>query len=481
MQRLRTDEAVAVKIQREYGLFVPRFGQCRIGDALAADHRLPEAEALPGGKFLGTGNAGIGPDGKSGKSPTDALQRPKIVPLIKNRVEIGHVKHFERKDVEERGDDVCRITASAKPADHGTIIGPAALDRADHDSLKKIDNGNRSGKHEDSIRRIFVYEHITGGGLVNQALPASLACEGDLMLKAMVNDLMNIPGMEIVVTRDWRLGALPGRVRTLRVTPGQQLEASLRPGVQNADAIWPLAPESDGTLERVVGMAVRSGVSVLACSTDAIRIAGMKSATADTLLEAGIAGVPTYRSPAATPAEHLVLVIKPDDGAGCLDTLLLGRDEALAWWSRNGASRFVVQPYLPGQALSLSMLCADGLADLLCLNRQCVRVIGGVFRFGGVAVNVDPAERQRYRGLASAIARALPGLWGYVGVDLIETDRGPVVVDINPRVTTSYAGLTAALGVNVAMRMLAVRRHGIQALSPLPSGVTVKVETANES
>lgn len=481
MQGLRPDEAVAAKIQRQDGLFLPSLGKCRIGDALAADHRLPEPAPLPRRKFLGIGDPGIGPNGKCGKAPADTFQRREVVPLILDGIEIGHVKRLERKDVEHRGDHVRRIAAPAELAHQRTILGPAALDGTDHDTLKKIDNGNRSGQREDSIRKVFVYEYVTGGGLVDQELPESLAREGDLMLQAMVNDLMNIPGMEVVVTRDWRLGALRDGVRTLRVRPGERLETSLRRGLRNVDAIWPLAPESEGILEQVVGRATRSGVTVLACSADAIRIAGAKSATADALLMQGIVAVPTYCSPAAVPAQHLALVIKPDDGAGCLDTRLLDRDAASAWWSRNGATRYVVQPHVPGRALSLSMLCADGVADLLCLNRQCVQVVGGVFRFGGVAVNAEPAARQRYRGLASAIARALPGLWGYVGVDFIETENGPVVVDINPRVTTSYAGLMPALGVNVAMRMLALRRDGIDTLPPIPSGVTVMIEADHGS
>ena len=480
-QFLRTDETLPAKVQRQYDLLVPSFGKFQFGDALAADNCLSQSTRLPRRKFLGIGNACIGPYGKCWKTSADIFQRREVVPLILDGVEIGHVKRFERIDVEDRGHDVYRIASSAELADQGTIVGPTALNRTDDDTLKEIDYGNRSGQHADSIRMVFVYEHITGGGMVDQALPASLAREGDLMLKAMVNDLMNIPGMGVVVTRDWRLDALQGGVQTLRVRPGQQLESVLRRGMRNVDAIWPLAPESDGILERVVEMAAKAGVAVLACSSDAIRVTAMKSATAAALLKEGIAAVPTYCSPAVMPAGHLALVIKPDDGAGCLDTLLLSRDAASAWWLKNGTSRFVVQPYVPGRALSLSMLCADGVADLLCLNRQYVQVIGGVFKFCGVAVNDDPAERQRYRDLATAIARALPGLWGYVGVDLIETEGGPVVVDINPRVTTAYAGLTSALGVNVAMRMLALRRDGIDALPLLPSGVMVKIETGNES
>ena len=60
----------------------------------------------------------------------------------------------------------------------------------------------------------------------------------------------------------------------------------------------------------------------------------------------------------------------------------------------------------------------------------------------------------RYAGLASAVARALPGLWGYCGVDFIETDSGPQVLEVNPRLTTSYAGLRRATGLNCAQLVL---------------------------
>ena len=45
---------------------------------------------------------------------------------------------------------------------------------------------------------------------------------------------------------------------------------------------------------------------------------------------------------------------------------------------------------------------------------------------------------------------ACPGLDGFIGIDVILTEEGPVVVEINPRVTTAYAGLRQALGLNPA-------------------------------
>jgi predicted ATP-grasp superfamily ATP-dependent carboligase len=58
--------------------------------------------------------------------------------------------------------------------------------------------------------------------------------------------------------------------------------------------------------------------------------------------------------------------------------------------------------------------------------------------------------------LADRIAAAIPGLWGYVGVDLVLTRDGPVVLEINPRLTTSYCGMGQALGINTAGLVLSL-------------------------
>jgi predicted ATP-grasp superfamily ATP-dependent carboligase len=51
-------------------------------------------------------------------------------------------------------------------------------------------------------------------------------------------------------------------------------------------------------------------------------------------------------------------------------------------------------------------------------------------------------------------------LWGYAGIDLILTAGGPVILEINPRLTTSYVGLRQATGENPATLMLDLYRTG---------------------
>jgi predicted ATP-grasp superfamily ATP-dependent carboligase len=62
--------------------------------------------------------------------------------------------------------------------------------------------------------------------------------------------------------------------------------------------------------------------------------------------------------------------------------------------------------------------------------------------------------------LARQIARVLPGLAGYIGVDVMVGENGLRVLEVNPRLTTSYAGLEQAIGRNPAELILDMFYNG---------------------
>lgn len=220
-----------------------------------------------------------------------------------------------------------------------------------------------------------------------------------------------------------------------------------------SDATWLIAPETGGTLERLSRHVMQRGKTLLGCAPDAVAITASKLATAHALGHA-VAVVPTSR------LEHAQFdgecVVKPDDGCGCEDTHRFSSlAQASAWLAnREDSERFVVQPYVPGGSLSLSVLARGGRASLLCVNRQHIALRENAFQFNGCAVNATQDTDGRYGRLAQATIAAVPGLWGYVGIDVLDTADGPVVMEINPRLTTSYAGLHAAIGVNPALLVL---------------------------
>ena len=304
--------------------------------------------------------------------------------------------------------------------------------------------------------KIFAYEHITGGGCVGEALPAALRAEGELMLRSLVADLAAIADVRVVTTSDYRvdLADLPAERHVVRHR--SEWQATFGGLLAASDALWPVAPETGGTLESLSQAAVAAGRMLLNSRPAAVRLAASKLATSQALAAAGIETIPTFTLERAPPAAEGAWVVKPDDGCGCQDTHFCDDLGAAARWieAQAGPGRFVLQPYVSGEPASVCALARDGMAWVLSVNRQRIVVRDDCFAFLGTVVNGFADDDGRCARLARDVAQAVPGLWGFFGIDVVLAEHGPIVVEINPRLTTSYVGLGAALDCSPAALVL---------------------------
>lgn len=307
--------------------------------------------------------------------------------------------------------------------------------------------------------KLLVYEHITGGGMTTAPSP-SLVREGDAMLFALLNDLADIPGLSLLALRDSRLARSTHAAPTLDwmdVEPNEEIMSRLQCAIEQVDAVWPIAPETGGVLESICALVRDKGKALLNTQADGVRLAASKLLTATRLRDKGVPVVPTQRwqSPSAQPPFPFPMVIKADDGVGCEDTRIIA--DALHWDKFTGHDQlggWAIQPLLDGESLSFCGLFAKGKAFLLSVNRQHIQQQGNTFRLNGCSVNAIRDENGIFSGLIQQIAAAIPELWGYNGVDLIRNKEGIHVLEINPRLTSSYAGLRPALGVNPAQLVI---------------------------
>jgi predicted ATP-grasp superfamily ATP-dependent carboligase len=88
------------------------------------------------------------------------------------------------------------------------------------------------------------------------------------------------------------------------------------------------------------------------------------------------------------------------------------------------------------------------------VNRQRVSASRS-FAYSGGATPLEHPLADRAAAAALRACRALPGLRGYVGVDVVLTRSEAVVIEVNPRLTTAYLGVRSAIGANVAALALA--------------------------
>lgn len=307
--------------------------------------------------------------------------------------------------------------------------------------------------------RVFAYEFVTGGGLIDQDLPTSLTREADMMVRTLVAELAGLPGVALLTSRDPRLPAPVGN-EVFVPAFGEEPFALFARGLAATDAAWPTAPETGGLLERLARATLDHGKILLGSRPEAVRLTASKQATFDLLNAKGVPVVATYSRPEVVPSRAGPWVVKPDDGAGSDDVRRVP-DAATAQAQLKAQSGLVAQPWVDGDVRSLSLICADGESLLLSVNQQRMRCINGRLSLVGIVVNVVRDRSGELGELSDGIAAAIPGLWGYVGVDFIETPDGPVVLEINPRLTTSYCGLRAALGINVAAILLNLRSSGL--------------------
>ncbi len=318
--------------------------------------------------------------------------------------------------------------------------------------------------------RILIMEHLTSSP--GRSVPEDLIAEGRAMRDAVVYDLLAIPGTRIVLFGR-REHAVRPRPRLQQIESGSHRDARFRSLVREVDAVLVIAPEGNGLLARLCRMVEEEGRLLLGPSAASMRLATDKWRLHGILRAAGLAtpGTELLRRDLAAAAlrrRPRPFVLKPRDGFGGIGVTIVRQADRLgpALAAVGSATRRVdllVQEFVPGQPASVSVLvgCSEGKEAIrvvpLGLNRQQFIGISRPVYTGGEAGWSHPMAGAAI-GMAvkavKALASAAPGCHGYLGVDLILGPAGPRILEINPRITTSYIGIRWVVTRNPAALIL---------------------------
>jgi hypothetical protein len=304
--------------------------------------------------------------------------------------------------------------------------------------------------------RILVHEYVTGGGWPEPELPVGLADEALAMLRAVLADFRAWGQVHTMATSDARLASADlaaDRVVVLR--PDRQGDTLLSLAAECTAALV-IAPESQGVLAGLSQDLESLGVRLLGARSDAVAVAADKWQCYQLFRENAIPTPETYRvegDELLTVAERFgpPWVVKPQDGVGAegvglaTDLESLGRVQALL-----GSGRpTLLQRYIKGVHASVSLLTTGQRSVALSLNEQRMEV-GLPFVYRGGRIPLEHPLEERAMNLARQAVGLIPGLRGYVGVDLVLTPSECYVLEINPRLTTSYVGLRRVTDLNLA-------------------------------
>lgn len=290
-------------------------------------------------------------------------------------------------------------------------------------------------------RRVFVYECVSAGGLgIN--VPASLLREGRAMRDAVAADFERISGVE-VITLDH--------------------DEAFAQTARNCEWTLVIAPEFDDLLASRCRTALAMGSRLLGPLPNAVDVTSDKLATARWWEQHGVPHPWTALLTSADLTRRAPpWVVKPRWGAGS-QAMHLVHDVATVDSLASTRDDYLVQQYVPGQPASVSLLIGPVQTIALCPARQHLSGDGRFQYLGGsLPMPADLAERATK--LALRAVAGIEGLQGYVGVDLVLGDRD-YVIEINPRITTSYLGLRQLSEANLADLMWKVV-HGERIQTP---------------
>ena len=162
------------------------------------------------------------------------------------------------------------------------------------------------------------------------------------------------------------------------------------------------------------------GTMVNISAPEAVAVARDKLATMRALAEAGIA-VPRTGNASEAASWGVELIAKPRGGSASIGVRLVGPADLAGL-----ADEMLVQERLVGEEYTVNLFVAGGRTVAAVPHwRRAVR-----------AGEVEKGITRRHKGLAAIAARlpaAVPGFWGALCVQAIDTADGPKVFEINAR------------------------------------------------
>ncbi len=146
------------------------------------------------------------------------------------------------------------------------------------------------------------------------------------------------------------------------------------------------------------------------------------------------------------------LMIKPKSGSGGMRNIIVKNEGGLAIFKeRSDAREFIAQEYIEGTPCSASVISSGEDAVVVALNEQLIGVPGLAGLPFAYCGNITPFH-SKFNNEMIQYAKQIAiefGLLGSNGVDFIMTEKGIVVIEVNPRFQGSMDTVESSVGINI--------------------------------
>lgn len=311
---------------------------------------------------------------------------------------------------------------------------------------------------------LLIFEFATATGLQNQAI----TLEGEAMLKGLLKDLKDVDNDYLVSknsTFDYnelneKGKTLDNKCRAINVD--DNFFWWLDKNIKNYDACLLLAPEEDLILYKLTQKLEKNKIKIIGSTSEAVLTCSDKFQTYQHLKDkfpvvksekVYFTDLKNYKQIMGKKSK---MIVKPADGVSCSGVKVVQSYsdfiKASAQLKRvTNFPYFLLQDFAEGTSASVSLLSNGSNAVPLSLNRQNIELKSSELKYNGGKIPFKNVMSDKSKEIAKTVIESIDGLKGYVGVDLIidDVNEDVSILEINPRLTTSYVALRKLLNFNL--------------------------------
>ena len=321
---------------------------------------------------------------------------------------------------------------------------------------------------------ILVFEYFTASGEKDR----SIISEAEALIFALLNDLSDF-NVDLVINKSYENAVNDFKNVTPIFIDCDVIDWLADNAANFSKAIF-IAAENNNNLYNVTRILEEKDVKIYTSSAEACLKTSEKYETYEALPN----NVPQPRSfrfkidpkgywkraienlherwQAEDPLTPLKLIIKPVSGVDCEGIVIIDNIEDLSYDLEKihpPGSRIIVQEYIEGTDISVSLISDGKKAIPISLNKQFINLKDNKENYEGGKLPYESKFKDEAFEIATKAVEAIDGLRGFVGVDLlINADEKDVYsvyfLEINSRFTTPYVGLSKIANFNIGKTII---------------------------
>lgn len=268
------------------------------------------------------------------------------------------------------------------------------------------------------------------------------------MLKSILYDLNEIDDYDVYYLLNDNL-EIDGIENCNLINLNNNLYAWLKSYSKDYDYCLFIAPEDDLIQYKITKILENNNVQIIGSNSKASYICSSKTRTYDKVSDK-ITKIPTIKSRVDNINYNKIkdilskneVVIKPDDKTSSdfiyHVTNIEDFKKIMKIYSDNSLKEVLIQKYISGNPVSISIIYNDNYINYISLNSQEISEKEKNIIYKGCKTPIKHPLKEKIIRTSKIILENIPGLKGFIGIDYIIHENEIYFVEINSRITTPF-------------------------------------------